>query len=109
MLDQPMFAGGTYDIEELPGGHNFIIYQLETGIHLANVGDSNDGPGHGVLPGNKILATAHLFAAAPDLYAALVEITNAYASDRLTEFNEIERENEIIIKARAAINKALNK
>lgn len=56
------FSLGPWGIEELPGGHNFSIYQLETSIHLANVGDSSDGPGHGVLSGNKILANSHLIA-----------------------------------------------
>lgn len=52
---------------------------------------------------------ANLIAAAPDLLLSLMRITDAYSGDRCAEFNETEEENTIIVEARKAINKALNK
>jgi hypothetical protein len=100
------FTPGPWDIEEVSGGHNFSIYELETSIHLANVGDDSEFQGNGVLSGNKILANAHLIAAAPDLLEAL--------NCMLSTFNHIGGINHnakwaATHKARAAINKALNK
>lgn len=54
-------------------------------------------------------ANSNLISAAPDLLLSLMRITDAYSGDRCAEFNETEEENIIIVEARIAINKALNK
>lgn len=102
------FSSGPWDVEELLGGHNFSIYQVESFVHIANVGDSQDSD-HGVLPGNNILANAYLIAAAPDLLEmlqlALPYIRGAYEC----AFPDWEENVAIAQKAEAVINKALNK
>lgn len=109
---------GIWDIEELPGGHNFSIYQSDTGIHLANVGDSNIGRStYGVLPSTTILANAHLIAAAPELFETLegliTAIGNLAQMETTLTRESIQEARTKVLKAKIAgqhaINKALNK
>lgn len=44
--------------------------------------------------------------AVKDICSTLLEITNQYSRDRYIEFNESEGDNELILKARAALKKA---
>ncbi len=97
------FTPGPWDLEELPGGHNFMIYEKETGIHLADVGDFAGDSGVNVLSGNKILANANLVAASPDLLECLLKITTSKFWEKQFGGGAIDQE------CAKAINKALNK